>query len=126
MWSKALASSHLSYTYLADHYNLLRVLLCNDIISIKKLLAEVTPAEHQTILGWVIDSQSLLIQLPENKLLAWTCAIDETLATKCIQHSNIDWSSQPCQLHHPNVTSFSWPSPAHTICCRPLPCDIMT
>ena len=69
----------------------------DDILSIKKLLAEATPAEHQTILGWIIDTRRLLIQLPENKFLAWTHAIDEILAKKGVKHSDIEAS---CRLNH--------------------------
>jgi hypothetical protein len=62
----------------------------DNILSIKKLLAEATLAEHQTILGWIIDTRRLLIQLPENKFLAWTHAIDEILAKKGVKHSDIE------------------------------------
>jgi hypothetical protein len=63
---------------------------CDNILSIKKLLAEATPAERQMILGWIINTRRHLIQLPENKFLAWTCAIDEILAKKGVKHSDIE------------------------------------
>jgi hypothetical protein len=40
-----------------------------------KLLAEGTPAEIQTVLGWVLDTHQLLIQLPIDKFIAWTSDI---------------------------------------------------
>jgi hypothetical protein len=83
-------------------------LQCDDILSIKKLLAKATPAECQTILGWIIDTCRLLIQLPENKFLAWTHAIDEILAKKGVKHSDIK-----CLIGHLNHAGFIIPISCH-------------
>jgi hypothetical protein len=37
-----------------------------------KLKEEAGLEEHKTILGWLLETQRLLVQLPENKLVAWT------------------------------------------------------
>jgi hypothetical protein len=44
----------------------------DDVLSLKKFLAEATPAEIKTVLGWVINSRSLLISLPMHKYIAWS------------------------------------------------------
>jgi hypothetical protein len=41
------------------------------IVATKKVMAEGTPAEIQTILGWRIDTRRLLIQLPKEKAKLW-------------------------------------------------------
>jgi hypothetical protein len=41
------------------------------IIATKKVMAEGTPTEILTILGWQIDTRRLLIQLPEEKAKTW-------------------------------------------------------
>jgi hypothetical protein len=51
----------------------------DDLLSLTKLMAEATPAEHQMILDWVIDMRQLLIALPENKYVAWVQEIDTLL-----------------------------------------------
>jgi hypothetical protein len=46
-----------------------------------KLIAEGTPAEVQTVLGWVLDTHLLIIQLPVDKFIAWTSDIASILET---------------------------------------------
>ena len=51
------------------------------ILSIPKLVAEGSPAEIQTVLGWRIDTRRLLIALPNDKYEAWVgdlTAIEES------------------------------------------------
>jgi len=50
-----------------------------DIISIKKLQAEGCLEEIKTVLGWVINTRSLLIALPDHKFHVWTRDIDDML-----------------------------------------------
>jgi len=50
-----------------------------DIISIKKLQAEGRLEEVKTVLGWVIDTRSLLISLPVHKFQNWSNEIDDML-----------------------------------------------
>jgi len=55
-----------------------------DIISIKKLQAEGWLEETKTILGWVTNTRSGLIFLPDHKLHAWVQDIDAMLSSqKC-------------------------------------------
>ena len=46
-----------------------------------KLIAEGTPAEVQTVLGWLLDTHQLQIQLPADKFIAWTADIAAILET---------------------------------------------
>ena len=48
------------------------LLLCEDLLSLKKLNAERTLAEVKTILGWVLNTRQLIISLPEKKQHEWT------------------------------------------------------
>jgi hypothetical protein len=49
-----------------------------------KLVAEGTPAEVQTVLGWVLDTHTLQIQLPVDKFIAWTSDIAAILeSSRC-------------------------------------------
>jgi hypothetical protein len=51
----------------------------DDVLSISKFLAEATPSEVKTILGWVVDTRRLLLSLPPNKVLAWSASIQAML-----------------------------------------------
>jgi hypothetical protein len=62
----------------------------DDILSLKKLLAEAMPAERQIILGWIIDTHQLIIALPHNKCVAWTNAIETLLNTDKITHKELE------------------------------------
>ena len=50
-----------------------------DIILLKKLQAEGRLEELKTVLGWVINTRSLLIALPDHKFHVWTRDIDDML-----------------------------------------------
>jgi hypothetical protein len=43
----------------------------DDLLSLKKFLAEATPAERQIILGWVVDTRRFIIELPQHKVKGW-------------------------------------------------------
>ena len=51
------------------------------ILSLPKLLAEGSPAEIQTVLGWRIDTRRLLIALPDDKYEAWVADLTAIEAT---------------------------------------------
>jgi hypothetical protein len=51
------------------------------LIQAAKMIAEGTPAETQVVLGWLLDTHSLLIQLPGDKFIAWSADIAEILET---------------------------------------------
>jgi hypothetical protein len=51
----------------------------DDILSISKFLAEATPSEIKTILGWEVDTRRLLLSLPTNKVTAWSESIHTML-----------------------------------------------
>ena len=48
-----------------------------------KLTAEGAPAESQRVLGWIIDTRKLLLQLPKDKKIAWTKEVSTLLRTRC-------------------------------------------
>ena len=67
----------------------------DDVLSIRKLLAESRLEEQKTVLGWVIDTHSFRISLPEEKAQRWMIDINETL-TKIRTKSPIktkEWQS---------------------------------
>ena len=41
-------------------------------MNLAKLIAEGLPKEIQIVVGWSIDTQQLLLSLPEDKFLAWS------------------------------------------------------
>ena len=43
-----------------------------NILYNSKLMAEGTPAEIQIVLGWLLNTQELLVSLPADKYIAWT------------------------------------------------------
>ena len=47
-----------------------------------KLEAEGSPAECQRVLGWIIDTRRLLLQLPTDKKIAWTKEVNQLLKTR--------------------------------------------
>jgi hypothetical protein len=53
-----------------------------DIISLKKLGAEGQLCEVKTVLGWVINTRSLTIALPEHKVVDWIRDIDSILLAR--------------------------------------------
>jgi hypothetical protein len=54
----------------------------DDILSISKFLAEATPSEIKTILGWEVDTRRLLLSLPTNKVTAWSESIQPCSGTR--------------------------------------------
>jgi hypothetical protein len=61
-----------------------------DIISDKKLKAEGTFEEIKTVLGWVINTRSLLISLPTDKHLKWSEEIQKMINSKRASHSQLE------------------------------------
>lgn len=57
----------------------------NEFLSIVKLIAEGTPAELQTVLGWTLDTRRLLVCLPQDKFDEWSKDIDTIIAHKRCQ-----------------------------------------
>lgn len=43
----------------------------DELLSLKKSLAEATPAERQIILGWLVDTRKFLVELPQHKVKGW-------------------------------------------------------
>jgi hypothetical protein len=51
----------------------------DDLLSLKKFMAEATPDEQKTVLGWLIDTRRLTIALPTHKRIAWSRSITAML-----------------------------------------------
>jgi hypothetical protein len=49
------------------------------VLSISKFLAEATPLEVKTILGWIVDTRRLLLLLPPKKVCAWSASVQAML-----------------------------------------------
>ena len=62
----------------------------DDLLSFEKFLAEATPAEQKTILGWVIDTRRLTIALPANKHAAWSRSIDDILTADKVTYKELE------------------------------------
>jgi hypothetical protein len=54
----------------------------NSMISEKKFMAEAAFEESKTILGWIINTRSFTIHLPENKFISWCSSIDSVVSSK--------------------------------------------
>jgi hypothetical protein len=61
-----------------------------DIISIKKLRAKGQLSETKTVLGWNLNTRSLLISLPEHKALDWLRDIDTILLAKKVNYKLLE------------------------------------
>jgi hypothetical protein len=54
------------------------------------MIAEGTPSETQVVLGWVLDTHLLLIQLPGDKFIAWTTDIASVLETGTVTFGSLE------------------------------------
>jgi hypothetical protein len=80
----------------------------DDVLSLKKFLAEATPDEIKTILGWIIDTRHLTIALPHHKYVAWCRFIEELLAAQRVAFHDLE--SLIGRLNH---AGFIIPSARH-------------
>lgn len=80
----------------------------DDLLSIKKFLAEATPSEQKTILGWLIDARRLTIELPPKKHKAWVRTIIEMLAQDKVSHKDLERL-----IGHLNHAGFVIPMACH-------------
>jgi hypothetical protein len=60
------------------------------LLSLKKFLAEGCPEEEKLMLGWLMNTRKLLVQLPDNKLKNWTAAIKRILKTGKVSPKELD------------------------------------
>jgi hypothetical protein len=60
------------------------------MLALSKLRAEGALQEHQIILGWRVDTRRLLIQIPNDKYLAWIGDIDRFLHNKKVKHHEME------------------------------------
>ena len=77
---------HLLGCPMADTETLLR----DDILSLSKFIAEVTPAQWKLVLGWLINTCRLMIKLPTNKHIAWTGAIRALLTSRQATYKELE------------------------------------
>jgi hypothetical protein len=62
----------------------------NDIISMKKFLAEGNMEESKTILGWIVNTRTLFIKLPPDKHSIWTSNISTLISSSRIKHKQLE------------------------------------
>ena len=53
-----------------------------DLLSLKKFLAEATPEERKIILGWLVDTRRMLVALPESKVIGWTQSLRKLISQR--------------------------------------------
>jgi hypothetical protein len=61
-----------------------------DIISLKKFQAEGTPSETKTVLGWLLNTRSLRIYLPDHKYTAWKEDISAIITCEKVQETSLE------------------------------------
>ena len=59
-------------------------------LSLTKFLAEATPEERKVILGWHLNTRSLRVSLPQNKVEGWSAMIHNTLASGKAKAKDLD------------------------------------
>jgi hypothetical protein len=59
------------------------------LLSPEKLMAEGLPVERQSVLGWTIDTRRLLVVLPQDKFLAWSGDLRETISSRRISNEGL-------------------------------------
>ena len=60
-----------------------------DLLAFDKTVAEGTPEEIKLVLGWVINTRTLTLALPEDKRASWTKAIHQLLEAETVSHDDI-------------------------------------
>jgi len=84
------------------------------MLSIKKFLGEAMPVECKVILGWLLDTRRLSIELPEDKHAAWTRSIERILGPSVgVSHSG-DGAGTLIRIQIPNPTTYFY----LPTCCR--------
>ena len=68
------------------------------ILSLLKLLIEGSPAKQQIVLGWLLDTRSLLESLPSDKYSAWLATIESVIKDK--GYTKGDLKTLEGQLNH--------------------------
>jgi hypothetical protein len=61
-----------------------------DILSVSKLIAEGTPAEIQCVLGWLINTRTLLLSLPDDKYEAWALSLQAMVDSGTATFGDLD------------------------------------
>ena len=69
-----------------------------DLLELDKLKAEGTPNETQRVLGWIINTHSLSIQLPKDKFITWSKAVKQLSKSKWTTYGTL--VSLRGQLNH--------------------------
>jgi hypothetical protein len=80
----------LSITTIANPPDLSESIPRNFIISMKKFIAEGKMEESKTILGWVINTRSLIISLPVDKYDKWSKDIQLLISSKQVCSSQLE------------------------------------
>jgi hypothetical protein len=62
----------------------------DDLLSFEKTVAEGTPEETKVILGWLINTRTLTLSLPEDKRASWSHSITQLLTAKTVSLEDIE------------------------------------
>jgi hypothetical protein len=63
-----------------------------DIIAMKKFLAEGKLEERKIVLGWEIDTRSLIVSLPQDKFIKWNLELEKLLSAKRVNKQQLEIS----------------------------------
>jgi hypothetical protein len=72
-----------------------------NILLIQKLTAEGTIEEVQMVLGWLLDTEALLVLLPPDKFVAWLADMIKFIKMECCNQEHLDTMVR-C-LNHANM-----------------------
>ena len=61
----------------------------DDMIEGKKMEAEGAAEERKICLGWLLDTRSLLVKLPDHKTIGWKSQIDTILSRKSVSEKDL-------------------------------------
>ena len=60
------------------------------LLSIVKMIAEGRQSEIQTVLGWVVDTRAFIVQLPQDKCVAYSKQVNEVIRLRRSSNKNLE------------------------------------
>jgi hypothetical protein len=77
-----------------------------NILLIPKLTAEGTPKEVQMVLGWLLDTEALLVLLPPDNFVVWLADMTKFIKTGCCNQDHLD-TMVGCLNHAAMILPFA-------------------
>ena len=62
----------------------------DELISLKKFLAEAFPSEKKIVLGWLVNTRSFRVSMPPNKYRAWSQDLQKVLIRRGAGRKELD------------------------------------